>query len=330
MIPLLSSFVALAVPQPAPAKPLAGAPTARFSLVENNVAWSRLPRETPPLPVWARMLVVPQPKATAGVLALDYLHRTKNPLGTELAAKVRWAVANELRCDYAARYAESDLRRIGTSNAELADFKKGDVNPTDRMVVKFARKLTSAGYSLSDAEMKAILERLGPDRAVALVHTVAFANFHDRILLALGVTVEKDGPYAPIDFKYDLAQSALVEAPTRPAWETVKNLVPKSTYGAPADWREVGFEALEQSLQSQQARKSRIAIPGKSRFENLPPDVKQQTDKIVWMQVSAGYQPDMTMAWFAAFRAYQQEAKPDPLFGSTVFWIVTRSNDCFY
>ena len=81
-------------------------------------------------------------ETVASVLALDYLHRAKNPLGTELAAKVRWAVANELGCVYAVRYAESDLRRIGTSDAELADLKKGEVNPTDRMVLKFARKLT--------------------------------------------------------------------------------------------------------------------------------------------------------------------------------------------
>src|SRR5437660_1170087 len=77
----------------------------------NNDAWSRLPREMPALPNWARMLVVSQPKTTAGVLALDYLHRMKNPLGNEIAAKVRWAVARELQCNYATRYAESDLKR---------------------------------------------------------------------------------------------------------------------------------------------------------------------------------------------------------------------------
>lgn len=330
MIPLISSFAALALPQGTPAKPPADAPPARFAPIANNAAWGRLPREAPPLPVWARTTVVPLPKATAGVLALDYLHRAKNPLGAELAAKVRWAVASELGCVYAAQYAESDLRRMGTSDAELADLRKGEVSPTDRMVLKFARKLTAAGYSLTDAEMKAIIDRLGPDRAVALVHTVAYANFHDRILLALGVEVEKDGPYPPVDFKYDVTQSALADAPARPAWDTVKDLVPKSTYGAPADWKDVGYDALEQSLQSQQARSARIAIPGKSRFEKLPPDVKMQTDKIVWMQVSAGYQPDMTMAWFAAYRGYQQEGKQNPVFGSTVFWIVTRANDCFY
>ena len=71
-------------------------------------------------------------------------------------------------------------------------------------------------------------------------------------------------------------------------------------------------------------------MPDKSRFERMPPDVKKQTDTIVWMTVSAGYQPEMTMAWFAAFRAYQQEGKSNSVFSSSLFWVVTRSNDCFY
>jgi hypothetical protein len=329
MIHVLLGLTALSVSQ-GPQKSAADTTPPRFPVVENNDAWSRLPRETPALPNWARMLVVSQPKTTAGVLALDYLHRMKNPLGNELAAKVRWAVARELQCDYAARYAESDLKRMGTSEAELIDLKNGDVNATDRIVLKFARKLTSAGYSITDSEMKAVIARLGPDRAVALVHTVAFANFHDRILLGLGVTVEDDGPCAAVDFKYNPSQSAVIPAPVRPNWDTVKDVVPQKSYRAPVEWKEVGVDELEKALKSQQARSSRISIPDPSRFKNLPPDVKSQTENIVWMQVSAGYQPEMTVAWFAAFRAFQQEGRSNPVYSSSMFWIVTRTNDCFY
>jgi len=330
MIYLLLGLTAFAVPQGDPPKSTADPTPPRFPVVGNNDAWSRLPRETPALPSWARMLVVSQPKTTAGVLALDYLHRMRNPLGNELAAKVRWAVARELQCDYAVWYAESDLKRTGASEAELIDLKNGDVNATDRVVLKFARKLTSAGYSITDAEMKAVIERLGPDRAVALVHTVAFANFHDRILLGLGVTVEDDGPCAAVDFKYDPSQSAVIAAPARPNWDTVKNVVPQQNFHAPADWKEVGVDELEKALKSQQARSSRISKPDPGRFKNLPPDVRGQAENIVWMQVSAGYQPEMTVAWFAAFRAFQQEGRSDPVFSSSLFWVVTRTNDCFY
>src|SRR5262245_19156738 len=233
MMIFLLGLTAASVSQDVSPKNAGEPPPPRFPVAGNNDAWSRLPRETPALPNWARMLVVSQPKTTAGVLALDYLHRMKNPLGNELAAKVRWAVARELRCDYAARYAESDLKRTGASEAELTDLKNGAVNATDRIVLKLARKLTSAGYSITDSEMKAVIERLGPDRAVALVHTVAFANFHDRILLGLGVTVEDDGPCAAVDFKYDPSQPAVISAPARPNWDTVKDIVPQKSYRAP-------------------------------------------------------------------------------------------------
>jgi hypothetical protein len=71
-------------------------------------------------------------------------------------------------------------------------------------------------------------------------------------------------------------------------------------------------------------------MPDPSRLKNLPPDVKSQAENIVWMQVSAGYQPEMTIAWFAAFRAFQQEGRSNPVYSSSMFWVVTRANDCFY
>jgi hypothetical protein len=43
-----------------------------------------------------------------------------------------------------------------------------------------------------------------------------------------------------------------------------------------------------------------------------------------------GYQPEMTRAWFAVLYAFYDEAKPDRVFTNSVFWVVTRTNDCFY
>src|SRR5580704_1194796 len=67
-----------------------------FPLVDNDAAWSRLPREDPPLPPWARVLTGPLPKTTARMLELDYLHRARNPLGAELAGLLQWEVADAL------------------------------------------------------------------------------------------------------------------------------------------------------------------------------------------------------------------------------------------
>src|SRR5205823_12362687 len=94
-------------------------PPGRFPAADNDDAWARLPRENPPLPPWARVLVGPLPKTTARMLELDYLHREKNPLGPVLAGKLRWAAADALGCKFGVATAEADLRRAGLTDADL-------------------------------------------------------------------------------------------------------------------------------------------------------------------------------------------------------------------
>ena len=46
--------------------------------------------------------------------------------------------------------------------------------------------------------------------------------------------------------------------------------------------------------------------------------------------MSTGYQPVMTRAWFACLGAFYEEAKVDRVFTNSMFWVITRTNDCFY
>ena len=45
-------------------------------------------------------------------------------------------------------------------------------------------------------------------------------------------------------------------------------------------------------------------------------------------EVIERYHPDGF--WFDTMGAFQQEAKFDRVFSNSFFWVVTRSNDCFY
>jgi len=65
-------------------------------------------------------------------------------------------------------------------------------------------------------------------------------------------------------------------------------------------------------------------------FEKLPPRERDSAQRILWNTVSSGYQPEMTRAWFAPLSAFYEEAKPDRVFTNSAFWVVTRTNDCFY
>jgi hypothetical protein len=62
----------------------------------------------------------------------------------------------------------------------------------------------------------------------------------------------------------------------------------------------------------------------------LPKEAKEPATKIVWSQVSSGYQPLLTQTWFDTMRTFQQEAKLDRVFSNSYFWVITRTNECFY
>jgi hypothetical protein len=83
-------------------------------------------------------------------------------------------------------------------------------------------------------------------------------------------------------------------------------------------------------VEGQRQRRSRIPLPEQARLDKLTGDAKRMADAILWNTVSAGYQPELTNAWFVCLRAFQAEAKLDKVAGNSLFWVVTRSNECFY
>jgi hypothetical protein len=205
-----------------------------------------------------------------------------------------------------------------------------ELSEHEKHLLSLSRTLTKAGHSVTDEDMAQVETILGPEKTVALVHTIAFANFHFRIIQALGVAVEPQGPLPPVPVPYSQMQSVVAEPPARPAWTTVAQVKLKQEYAAPKEWLSANFTLLEERLDKQKARQPRITLPTKERLATLPTDAKRQTDTIVWMTVSSGYQPDMTMAWFGTFRGYQSESRMNQVFSSSLFWVVTRANDCFY
>lgn len=303
--------------------------TPRFPMLNDAETWDRLPCPELPLPAWAKILAPSMPRTTAAMLQLDHVHRAQNPLGPELRGKLRWVAANANGCDYSRAYAEADLRRAGLTDADLAQLAgdRADLPEAERLALDFARKLTLKAYSVTDEEVAALIEHYGADQVVAIVHTLAHANFQDRIFLALGVTVEPDGPFPPLDIDFDL--KAKVDTPPRPAWDTIEGIVTDETE-IPTDWLERGFGDLQEALDQQQARQSRIPFPEPERFAALPPDMQKRSGRIVWSRVSLGYQPVLTRTWFETMSAFQEEAQLNPVFSNTMFWVVTRSNECFY
>ncbi|MCR9295850.1 MAG: hypothetical protein NXI32_24290 [bacterium] len=304
----------------------------RFSVTNNTEAWSRLPLQLPELPSWALTLVEPLPKATAALLQLDHLHRAQNPLGAVLSGKLRWAAADAIDCEYARNYAWADLQRAGLSDKELQSFTADTANlsEADRVVSDFARRMTLAANQVTDEEMATLLEMFGPENVVAMVHTLAFANFQYRLFLGLGVQVEPTGPLPPIQLRPDAEAQKSITAPERviPEGRPAASTTAAST--ASVGWNQRDPISLELSLDKQKNRSSRIPLPPLDRLDGLSTARKEHAQKVVWSRISYGYQQKLTQSWFDMLQTFYQEAQMDRVFSNSVFWVVTRSNECFY
>jgi alkylhydroperoxidase family enzyme len=313
--------------QPVAAQPDKQSTPGRLPASSNEDAWTKLPRENPPLPPWAKVLVGPLPKTTAKMLELDHLQRAKNPLGPELAGLLQWTVADALGSKFGKATAVDDLRRNSIHPRSLE--KLGDIKSMaadTRLAAAFARRLTLAGSTITDEEFAELLKVFGPEKVTAIVHTVAYANFFNRIVLGIGA----DGDTVPpVDVKFDADRLGKVLTPTRPPWDDLKT-VSAEGLSIRVEWSSANHDELGAALDKQKERKLRIPLPDASRFKDLPPKEREGAEKILWNTVSSGYQPTMPRAWFAALYTYYDEAKVDRVFTNSMFWVVTRTNDCFY
>lgn len=301
----------------------------RFTPLNDEEACSLLDIAKQPLPAWARILARSLPATTVAMLELDALHRAHNPLGPMLSGKLRWVAADALHCLYGRSHAESDLRRAGLDDGALKMLREDsqELGNAERLALALARKLTLAAHTVTDAEMETLLKHHDAEKVVAMVHTLAHANFQNRVFLALGVELEKERPLPPSTVKRD--PKAKLAAPERPAW--------KSTLAAevalPAwrpDWRERGLDDVRKTLEAQKERKGRIPLPQPERLSKLPPETRARAQRIAWTHVSVGYQPALTSTWFGAMDRFHAESKLDRVFANTFFWVITRRNECFY
>jgi hypothetical protein len=102
--------------------------------------------------------------------------------------------------------------------------------------------------------------------------------------------------------------------------------------GGDAVWREADVGALQDRLEVQRCRQPRIRVPSWEEVRDfLPPAANRDKPlRIQWSLVCLGYQPELANAWSACTRAFRDEAKQDRVFEESLFWVVTRTIDCFY
>ena len=58
--------------------------------------------------------------------------------------------------------------------------------------------------------------------------------------------------------------------------------------------------------------------------------VPKQPIPTLWRRICTGYQPVLSEAWSACNKSFHEETTLDVVFQQSLFWVVTRSLDCFY
>ena len=299
----------------------AGGRETAFPVPNDAEAWGYLPTrvrgDTAPLPLWARVLARSLPRTTAAMLELDFAHRATSPLDPKLRGQVRWAAARANRCAYGEAYALADLRAAGTGEDELRELT-GDselVPAETRKILLFVRLLIVNAQAIRDEEVADLVARHGEGRMVAIVLCAAYANFLDRLVLALNLSVEPGGPRPPLDVRFARRGFGAGAAPPR----TPPGAAPPEPSGLrDPDWRAAEWDTIRCGVEAQKTRRARIALPGADPAANR------------WGLVGRSYQPTLATAWATCTQAFAEEADPDPVFEQSVFWVVTRTKQCFY
>jgi alkylhydroperoxidase family enzyme len=342
------ALVLLGLPAVAPAT------GAHVPILTDQQAWKNLPPveegSGQPLPAWIRALAGSLPKTAAAMIELDYAQRAENPLPAKLRAKLRWIAADANRCAYAKAYARADYVRAGGRAEDIDDLPRqlDKLPEAERLALKLVRQLAESAYTVTDPQMARLVKLYGEKQVVAIVLVAAYANFQDRLLLALGVSVEPKGPLPPVKvrFRKSPTPAKSTEAKNHRPNEKVKE-APKRKVSPPAkdppavpekvddpEWTAVSFDTLRERLKHQKARReARIRIPDwETVRDNLPDGVPkpQIPTRIRWTLVTLGYQPRLSLAWGRGLHAFREESDLDAVFHESMFWVVTRSVQCFY
>jgi len=330
---------------------LAGADSApRLPIPTDAEVWPLLPPIEEgggqSLPAWIRALAPTLPKTAAAMIDLDYAQRAESPLPPRLRARLRWVAAHANRCDYAKAYARADFIRAGGKADDIDGLLRAfDKLPEgERLACELVQRLTEAGYTVTDAQVERLVELYGPKQVVAMVLVAAYANFQDRLLHALGVAVEPNGPLPPVKVRF--RKPAPPEKPTKGKGEEAKEkpkrgLSPRASNPPPLprklddpEWTAISIDALRERLRRQVERpQARIPVPDwETVRRGLSPDIypSGKPIRIKWSLLNYGYQPRLTAAWLGGLRAFHEESDLDRLFHESMFWVVTRSLQCFY
>ncbi|MFO0870261.1 MAG: hypothetical protein U0935_15135 [Pirellulales bacterium] len=169
--------------QRAPRLPVADEATTRPLLPEQFPAGA--------VPQWARLLATfPNSAKTriSGVMAAE----TRGDLSPLVKAQVSWIIARQDRAWYAAAQARRRLQELGWNDDQIfaLDGDGSEFTPAERAIFTVARKLSATPVVLTDADVTAAVQQIGPRDVVQLISYTTHRVSFDRVTEAAGLTAE--------------------------------------------------------------------------------------------------------------------------------------------
>ncbi len=314
------------------------------NIQSNEAAWQALPElivgASAPLPTWARMLATRLPLSTAALLELDFAQRTKSPVATDLRAAMRFIVAQANGCDYSGQAAMLDLVAAGASQVQLdllVDSTFSGWSVDQQNALSFARKMSVASSSVTDSDFEMLVKAFGENQTASMVLLAAYANMQDRLLTCLGADAAIDdanGTLAPVAVAF-ASDAFNLQRRHPPATEATGLPSPSDSDAILEDssWSQLTYEQLQTRLAEQRLKPTRLAIPVWSEVaKNLPAGMFDRPSDIAWYRIVFGYAPELAIPFerFMRISGAETSGNYGRIFGTSLFWIVTRSVECPY
>ena len=311
--------------------------------LSNDECWQVLPKAIEgtgqPLPTWARMLAREMPRTAAAFLELDLAQRTQSPVDPKLRAAMRWVAARDNRCEYAQATAMADGLRAGATAEDwksLASSERVLWSEKEKAALDFAHAMTVDSDSVTDDTFSDLVQKFGDRETASMVLLMAYANFQDRLLLCLGAPLEETGPLPPVKLKF--AAEGLVLQTSPPSNKPPQIPGSDASTGqdmihdeSPNTW--LTYPQLQERLQKQRARETRLRIPNWDEFaQRLPVGLMEKPSDIVWYKIAFGYAHELAVPFEIYMRTAGAEVASnwDRSFGNCIFWMVTDAVKCPY
>lgn len=293
----------------------------------------------PKLPAWIRMVAKEMPKTAAAFLELDYAQRASGSVEPKLRAAIRWVAANANGCQYTMEVAAADAKRAGVTEEQWKSLIAGDRagwSEQEKAAMDFALGMTQNSDGVTDQQF-ADLVKMFDERAVAcMVLHMAYANFQDRLVNCLGVDMDQDEPFAPIAVRFSpdsLVKTTIAPSPNAPKTVGNPSGTPKDITNESEEYNWLPYSGLQDRLQIQRTRKTRLRIPDWQEFANkLPKGLMPAASDITWYKIAFGYADELAVPFEIYMRTAGSEisANWDRAFGNSIFWMVTEAIKCPY